>query len=62
MGHYSVFEFQQMIWYVRVPIFTQRQWMRHRTGSYLERSLRYVKINKKDKEFNENEFYLKDLN
>jgi thymidylate synthase (FAD) len=43
-GHYSVFEFQQLIFYVKVPIFTARQWMRHRTGSFLEKSLRYTKL------------------
>lgn len=52
MGHYTPFEFQQFIFYVKVPIYTQRQLMRHRTSSYIERSLRYVKLNK-----NKNYFY-----
>jgi thymidylate synthase (FAD) len=44
MGHYSPFEFQQWIFFVETPLFTARQWMRHRTGSYLEKSLRYTKL------------------
>ena len=43
-GHLSVFEFLQMAFFVKVPIFTARQWQRHRTGRYLEKSLRYTKV------------------
>jgi len=42
-GHYSVFEFQTLTFYVKIPIFVARQLMRHRTFSYIEKSLRYTK-------------------
>lgn len=40
--HLSPFEFQQWIFKIQAPIFVARQLMRYRTGSYIERSLRYV--------------------
>jgi thymidylate synthase (FAD) len=43
-GHHSVFEFQQIIFEVKAPIFIVRQWMRHRTGTFLEKSMRYTKV------------------
>jgi len=53
-GHLSVFEFLQLTFFVRVPIFTARQWMRHRTGRYLEKSLRYTKVNEDLKQYETN--------
>ena len=47
-GHLSVFEFLQITFYIECPIFTARQVMRHRTGRYLERSLRYSKAENPD--------------
>ena len=44
LGHDSVFEFAGATFYVETPIYVQRQWFRHRTASYLERSLRYTKL------------------
>ena len=41
-GHLSPFEFLAMVFKVKAPIFVARQWFRHRTGSYLEKSLRYT--------------------
>ena len=43
-GHHSIFEFLQIIWYIKLPIFSERQLLRHRTFSYNEKSLRYVKL------------------
>ena len=40
-NHLSIFEFASMEFYVEVPIYTQRQWMRHRT-TFIEKSLRYT--------------------
>jgi thymidylate synthase (FAD) len=42
LGHTSPFEFASMHFRLECPIFVQRQIMRHRIASYLERSLRYV--------------------
>ena len=39
--HDSPFEFIQMTWEVKCPIFVARQWMRHRSGSYAEFSYRW---------------------
>lgn len=39
--HMSPFEFGELIFRIRCPIFVARQWFRHRTGSYNEISLRY---------------------
>jgi len=39
--HNTVFEHAVFRWGVKCPIFVARQWMRHRIGSYNERSLRY---------------------
>lgn len=41
-GHTTPFEFATLVFYVKAPIFVARQWMRHRTFSYLERSGRYT--------------------
>lgn len=40
-GHTSPFEFVSMTFQVKCPIFVARQWMRHRTFRFLERSGRY---------------------
>jgi thymidylate synthase (FAD) len=40
--HNTPFEHAVLRWYVKCPIFVARQWMRHRIGSYNERSLRYT--------------------
>lgn len=40
--HMSPFEFAQITFKVKAPIFVARQWFRHRTFSYMERSGRYV--------------------
>ena len=45
LGHDSVFEFAGATLKVTTSIVVQRQWMRHRHASYLEKSLRYVKNN-----------------
>ena len=39
--HTSPTEFGEVILHVKLPIFVARQWMRHRTFSYNETSLRY---------------------
>lgn len=39
--HNTVFEHAVFRWGVKCPIFVARQWMRHRIGSYNEKSLRY---------------------
>jgi len=41
-GHWTPFEFCYFTVKVRAPIFTSRQWMRHRSLSYLEESRRYT--------------------
>ncbi len=41
--HTSPFEHNQLSFRVKCPIFTARQWMRHRISSYNEISYRYVK-------------------
>jgi thymidylate synthase (FAD) len=38
-----VFEFANFTFRIKCPIFVARQWMRHRMGSYVEKSLRYTK-------------------
>lgn len=43
-GHTSPFEKVVFEFHVRAPIFTVRQWMRHRTGSFNEISARYTKL------------------
>lgn len=40
-GHTSPFEHMGATFYVKVPIFTAREWMRHRTQSYNEESGRW---------------------
>ena len=42
-GHTSVFEHSVFTFRIICPIFVARQWMRHRIGSYTEKSLRYTK-------------------
>jgi thymidylate synthase (FAD) len=42
-GHTSVFEHSVFTFKIKCPIYTARQWMRHRIGSYTEKSLRYTK-------------------
>ena len=42
LGHMSVFEHVGTTFYVKTSIIVQRQWMRHRHMSFLERSLRYT--------------------
>jgi thymidylate synthase (FAD) len=39
--HNTVFEHAVFRWGVKCPIFVGRQWMRHRMGSFNEKSLRY---------------------
>lgn len=41
-GHTSPFEMVTFQFQVKLPIFVARQWMRHRTGSFNETSLRYT--------------------
>ncbi len=41
-GHTSVFEHSVFTFKITCPIFTARQWMRHRIGSFTEKSLRYT--------------------
>ncbi len=48
--HFTMFEFQGLTTEVTVPIFIQRQWMRHRLFSYHEISRRYSEITEKDLE------------
>ena len=48
--HTSPLEMGQTQWHVRLPIFVARQWIRHRTGSCNETSLRYSEA--------EDEFYI----
>jgi thymidylate synthase (FAD) len=40
-GHNTPFEHAVMRWRVKCPIFVARQWMRHRVGTFNEKSLRY---------------------
>jgi thymidylate synthase (FAD) len=44
-GHLSPFEFAEVSLKIKCPIFVARQWMRHRTGNYLEKSGRYTTMN-----------------
>jgi len=39
--HNTVFEHAVFRWGIKCPIFVARQWMRHRIGSFNEKSLRY---------------------
>ena len=48
LGHDSVFEFGGATFYVETSIMVERQWLRHRHFSFLERSLRYVKLDDED--------------
>ncbi len=48
LGHDSVFEFAGATFLVQTSIVVQRQWMRYRHMSFLERSLRYVKLDEID--------------
>lgn len=42
--HTSPFEHVVFTFHVKAPIFTARQWMRHRTGSFSEKSARYSEM------------------
>jgi thymidylate synthase (FAD) len=42
--HMTPFEMVELKFCVRAPIFTARQWMRHRAGSFNEESARYSKV------------------
>lgn len=42
--HMSPFEHGQMTFFIEVPIFVAREWMRHRTWSYNEWSGRYAEL------------------
>lgn len=42
--HTSPFEHVVFTFHAKAPIFTARQWMRHRTGSFNERSARYSEM------------------
>jgi thymidylate synthase (FAD) len=41
-GHTTPLEFVQFTFWIKCPILVARQWMRHRTGTFLEKSLRYT--------------------
>jgi thymidylate synthase (FAD) len=43
-GHDSVWEHAVMTFLVEVPIYTARQWQRHRIGSFTEKSGRYSEM------------------
>jgi thymidylate synthase (FAD) len=43
-GHTSPFEHNGFTFYIKAPIFIMREWMRHRTFSYNERSARYKEL------------------
>lgn len=43
-GHTTPFEVPEFNFYVKLPIFIVRQWHRHRTWSYNERSARYKPV------------------
>ena len=51
--HTTPFEFNQARWYVKMPISVARQWVRHRTASINEISLRYIQATR--------EFYIPEL-
>ena len=42
LGHNTPLEHIVMRWKVKLPIFVARQWMRHRVGTFNEKSLRYT--------------------
>ena len=42
--HTSPFEMARLVFYVRLPIYAARQWMRHRAASYNEKSGRYAEL------------------
>lgn len=44
-NHLSPFEFASITFKVKCPIFVARQLFRHRTGAYMEKSLRYCEGN-----------------
>ena len=43
-GHMEPFEFMDFVWKLEIPIFLQRQLLRHRMSSRVERSMRYVEL------------------
>jgi len=49
--HDSIFEHAVMTFLVEVPIYTARQWQRHRIGSFTEKSGRYSKMEDYDLSF-----------
>ena len=53
-GHSSPFEMIEMRWEVVCPIFVAREWVRHRTANWNERSLRYTEVDNP-------EFYIPDI-
>lgn len=46
--HVSPFEFGQVIFKIKLPIFVERQLFRHRAGSYMEKSARYISFERPD--------------
>src|SRR6056297_2348712 len=50
-NHTSPFEHASMTFLVEAPIYTARQWMRHRIGSYTEKSGRYSEMESFDSSF-----------
>lgn len=51
--HTTPLEFNETVWMMVMPIFVARQWVRHRTATLDEESLRYVEAR--------NEFYVPEL-
>jgi len=47
-GHLTPFEHSVFTFHIKAPIFVARQWFRHRTGSFSERSGRYTKFDLDD--------------
>lgn len=43
-GHMEPFEFVSFVWKLKIPIFLERQLLRHRHSSRVEMSLRYVTL------------------
>lgn len=52
-AHMTPFEMITLKFCIKAPLFTARQWMRHRTGSFNEQSARYSVV--------ETEFYLPEM-
>jgi len=47
LNHNTPLEHIVMRWKVRCPLFVARQWLRHRMGTFVERSLRYTTAERK---------------